>query len=135
MTGLMGNQGEAITLTALFDLGLSLKLYKNDYTPVDGSTEANFVEADFPGYSDFDMASAEDWTIVPGAPTEGSLPQKHFEANAEVSPAQTMYGYYFVVTSTGNYVWGERFDEPRIISQSGDYLNVTPKIQLRKVGE
>ena len=39
MPGLMFDQGEKIALEALLNLGLTLHLYTNDYTPVDGSVE------------------------------------------------------------------------------------------------
>lgn len=135
MAGLVTNQGERIIMEALFNLGLTLKLFKNDYTPVDGTTEANMTEATFPGYAPLDFDSAADWNITPGAPTEASLASQHFEADDDVVPAQTIYGYYFVDTYSGELVWAERFATPRVLILSGDYLNIVPKLQLKKVGE
>lgn len=135
MPGLMWDQGEVIALEALLDLGLTLHLYKNDYTPVDGTTEANFVEADFPGYAPISFADASSWTTVGGAPTQAVLPQQTFLANNVVSPTQTIYGYWFEITSSGLGVWGERLGTPRLMALSGDYVKVTPKLQYKKVGE
>ncbi len=135
MPGLMWNQGEEIAVKALLDLGLTLHLYKNDYTPVDGTTEANFVEADFPGYAPLDFADSSLWTVVPGAPTQAALPQQTFLANDVVSPTQTIFGYWFEVTSTGKGIWGERLATPRLMALAGDYVKVTPKLQYKKVGE
>ena len=135
MPGLMFDQGEKIALEALLNLGLTLHLYTNDYTPVDGSVETNFTEATFPGYAPIDFTDASAWSTVAGAPTEASLPQQTFTANATVSPTQSIRGYYFTVTGTGKGVWGEKFDVPRLMAQSGDYVKLTPKMQYKKTGE
>lgn len=55
MTLVMVNQGEGIALEALLNKtapqDLVLKLFKNDYTPVEGSVETDFTVADFTGYT------------------------------------------------------------------------------------
>ena len=136
MALLMLDQGEEITLTALADLGLTLKLYKNDYTPIDGSTEANFTEADFSGYAAIAFTDSGDWAFTQDAPSYMVAAQQTFQANDTIDPAQNMYGYYVVRTSDGAAIWAERFTNgPYGIAESGDYVKVTPKISIYKSGE
>ena len=134
---LMGNQGEGIWLQMLANKvapqNLVVKLFKNDYTPVDGSTEANFTEADFTGYAAY-VTDPDDWTVTPGAPSLLAHPQIFFESSANQTQ-QDMYGYYVVQETSGKYMWGERFDASTRIKNNGDGQKVTPQFQLKKEGE
>ena len=104
-----------------------LKLYKNDYTPVEGSTEANFTEADFTGYAEKALSGAN-WTITPGAPTEAVYAQQTFTSSAG-SQNQNVYGYFIVQGTSGKIMVAERFtDGPYNIVNNGDAIKVTPKI-------
>lgn len=135
MAGNMCDQGEGITLEALFNLGLTLKLFTNDYEPTGNTTENNFTEATFPGYNAVEFNNANDWTITEDAPTEAYPGNQNFVANNTPSPPETIFGYWFEVTGNNKCVWAERFIAPRVILISGDYVDFNPKIKLREVGE
>ena len=67
MTLLVPDVGEVLLLSYSLNKiapgdSVKLKLFKNDYTPVEGSLVGDFTEADTAGYSAIDLAKA-DWTI------------------------------------------------------------------------
>lgn len=138
MALLMVNQGEGLMLEMLVNKTapqtLKLKLFKNDKTPADGDTEANYTEADFTGYAEVSLTGAN-WTITPGAPSEAAFAQQSFASTANQT-LQNVYGYYVVQTTSGKLMWAERFtDGPYPIQNNGDTIKVTPKIQAKKQGE
>jgi hypothetical protein len=131
MALLTPNQGEAIALGALLNKtapqDLDLCLYKNDYTPVEGTTEANVTAADFTGYSVIQLTAAS-WTITEGAPTSAAYAQQTFTSSAG-SQNQPIYGYYIKQRTSGKLVWAERFsDGPYTITNNGDNIKITPTI-------
>ena len=71
---------------------LLLKLYTNNYTPVETSTEANFTVATGFGYADVSLTPAS-WTITPGNPTSAAFPQQTFTFTGALG---NVYGYYIV---------------------------------------
>lgn len=104
-----------------------LKLFKNNYTPVAGSTEANFTEATFTGYAAVTLTGSS-WTTTPGAPSSASYAQQTFTSSAG-SQNESIYGYYIVQTTSGKILWAERFtDGPYVIVNNGDTVKVTPTI-------
>ena len=138
MALLMVDQGEQICLEALVNKtapqDLVLKLYKNDKTPADGDDEGDYTEATFTGYAHADLAGAS-WTVTPGAPTEAAYAQQTFTSSADQT-TENIYGYFIVQVTSGKLVWAERFsDAPNPITNNGDNIKVTPKIQLKKQGE
>ena len=138
MALLMCNQGEGVALENILNKtapqNMVLKLYKNDKTPADGDTEASYTVADFTGYSDVTLTGAS-WTVTPGAPSEAAYAQQSFTSSADQA-TQNVYGYYVVQATSGKLMWSERFsDAPNPITNNGDIIKVTPKIQLKKTGE
>ena len=90
-----------------------LKTYKNNYTPVDGSTAGDFTESNFTGYSSVAIArsSLPDPTITShvAITTRSAVPTFTCTAGA----AQDMYGWYLVGAVSGDVVAAQRFDNPR----------------------
>lgn len=135
---LMPNQGEVVTLEALVNKvapqALRLKLYKNDVTPADANTESAFTEATFTGYTYIDLTTGS-WTVTGGAPTEATFPQQTFTSSSNQT-TENIYGYFVTQQTSGKLVWAERFtDAPYPITNNGDAIKITPKIQLKKQGE
>lgn len=131
MTLLVVNQGEAIALEALVNKtapqNLVLRLFKNNKTPTETDTEADYTEADFTGYAAATLTGAS-WTSTPGAPSEVSYAQQTFTSSAG-SQSQPVYGYYLTQAISGKLVLAERFtDGPYTIVNNGDQIKVTPKI-------
>lgn len=133
MTLMVPNQGEVIMLRNFLNKeppqDLDLKLYKNNKTPAETDTEADYIEANFAGYAAIQL-TAGDWTEAPGAPTEAAYPQQTFSSSANQA-AQSVYGYLLVQRTSGKLMWAERFSGgPFSIANNGDQIKVTPKITL-----
>lgn len=133
MTLLVPNNGEGDALSYFVNKSapenLVLKLFSNDYTPVEGSVVGDFTEATFTGYSAKTLAGAS-WTVVEGAPSEASYAEQSFTSSAG-SQNQNIYGYYLVRATSGRIAYAERFTGagvPYNIANSGDVIKVTPKI-------
>lgn len=132
MTLLVPNNGEGDALSYFVNKSvpenLILKLFKNDYTPVEGSIAADFTVADFTGYANITLVGAN-WVITEGAPSEATYAQQSFTASAVGS--QSVYGYMLVRATSGRIAYAERFSGgPFVISASGDSIKVTPKVTL-----
>jgi hypothetical protein len=131
MALLTPNQGEELALAALLNKtapqDLDLCLFKNDYTPVETTTEAAVTAADFTGYAVIQLTAAS-WTITPGAPTSAAYAQQTFTSTAG-SQNQPIYGYYIKQRTSGKLLWAERFsDAPYTITNNGDNIKITPTI-------
>ncbi|MCK4447173.1 MAG: hypothetical protein KAW56_08825 [Candidatus Marinimicrobia bacterium] len=107
---------------------VKLRLFTNDYTPVEGSVVANFTEAVAAGYAAIALAGA-DWTIATSVGvTTAEQPQKTFTFTA----ASTDYGYYITNNAGTQVLWAERFsDAPHTIPSGGG----TEKITVKLIGE
>ena len=107
---------------------VKLKLFKNDYTPVEGSVVGAFTEADTAGYAAISLAMA-DWTVATDTgTTTAEQPQKTFT----LTGAGTHYGYYITDTAGTGLLWAERFsDAPHTIPSGGG----TEKITVKLIGE
>ena len=104
-----------------------LKLYMNNYTPVEGSTEANFTEASGFGYTSVTLPGAS-WVITQGNPTSASYPQQTFTFTGALG---NVYGYYITQVTSGFILWAERFtDGPYNIVNNGDQIKITPVVTL-----
>lgn len=122
------NQGEEIALAAFLNKtapqDLTLRLYTNDYTPVEGTTEANVTEASGSGYAAKALTAAN-WTIA-GDPREASYPEQTFAFTGALG---NVYGYYLTQNTSGKLIYAERFTgAPFNVAQNGDEIKVTPKI-------
>lgn len=106
-----------------------VKLYQNNYTPVDTSTTSNFTEATFTGY-----------TLV--TITHATFPAASISSNIAVSDAgnatfscsggasQTIYGCY-VVGHTSGKVYAAVIFDASITVVSGLSISVDVKFQLK----
>ena len=133
MTLLVPNQGEQLMLEAIANKtapqDLDLCLFKNDYTPVEGTTEASVTAATFTGYAVIQLTAAS-WTVTPGDPSSMAYAQQTFTSTAG-SQNEAIYGYYLKQRTSGKLVWAERFtDGPYTIVNNGDAIKVTPTITL-----
>jgi len=109
----------------------SVHLYKNDYTPVPGSSLSDYDEADFDGYS-AQALNPSDWPdpSVTDHVAIASYPDPMvFTADAGAWSPQLVYGYW-IEDADSEYLWGERFDNPREIHPS-DILELVPEIRQR----
>lgn len=131
MALLVADAAEAVMLANILNKtapqNLLLKLYTNDYTPVEGETEASYTEAAGFGYAALTLTGAN-WTITPGAPSLASYAQQTFTFSGALG---LVYGYFVVQAVSGLIMWGERFtDGPYTIAQAEDQIRINPSLSL-----
>lgn len=121
------NQGSLIALEALINKTapqtIEMKLFENDYTPVQGSTEANFTEATFTGYAKKTLTGSG-WTSTPGDPADVAPGAQTFTSSAG-SQNKYVYGFYLVQATSGKLIGAERFSEAVHIVNNGDNVVIT----------
>lgn len=131
MALIVPNQGESLILQMAVNKAvpqnLVLRLYKNNKTPAETDTEADYTEADFTGYLAATLLGAS-WVAVEGAPSSISYAQQTFTASVDQA-TQQIYGYYLTQMVSGKLVWAERFsDAPIPITNNADFIKVTPQL-------
>ena len=133
MTLLVPNVGaqeilrRALNYSATGDV--SLRLFQNDYTPVEGSVVGDFTVATWTGYANKTLTGAS-WTVTLADPSEASYAIQTFTSSAG-SQNQANYGYYITNAAGTVLIYAERFtDGPYTIVNNGDTISVTPKITL-----
>lgn len=93
-----------------------VRLYSNNYTPVNSSTASDFTEATFTGYAEVDIAPS-DWgasAIVSNVAYSTSGVTPAFTCSGG-SP-QTVYGWYAVGATSGKVRAAQKFDTARVMS-------------------
>lgn len=106
--------------------GLSLKLYKNNYTPGPTSTIADFTEADFDGYGGAVVNVYQtpvidpitgDWILVQTVPSPFT--------QSGVIITNTVYGWW--CDDGANILLAERFDTPIEMDLAGKQITIAPR--------
>jgi hypothetical protein len=109
---------------------LSLRLFSNNYTPVEGSTLASFTEVTGGGYL-AKLLTPANWTVTAGDPSFGLYDaQQTFSFTGPTGAPSTIYGYYMVDTS--NVVrWAERFPGANLpfTPVAGSSIRITPRFE------
>ena len=111
---------------------LKVKLFKNDYTPVAGTTVASFTEANFTGYA---ATVPSDPFGTPYTNADGKaeidMPSNvNWTASDAVTP-NTIYGYWVEDTSLSKVRWAERFDAAIDMTTAAKYLAIVLRFTLR----
>lgn len=130
---LIVNQTNAKTMLNLIKsgqlTGSILRLFQNNYTPLDTDTAANFTQATFTGYAAITLNT---W----GTPfTNGSNKAEVDEiirtfTQTGVGVTNTVYGYY-VTDGSGNLLWAERNPAGGVAMNAiGNTYTVLPKMTL-----
>lgn len=108
---------------------LTLKLFKNDYTPVATSTAGSFTEADFTNYTPKTL-SRDTWGTASTVSGKASIA---YDSSPQTwtcgATGNTVYGYYVVGATSGTLIYAERFTISRVLA-NGDTLNVQPVVTL-----
>lgn len=131
MAGVLVNKGEERMLAFLVNKSgytlrdLVLCLYKSNTTPAEADTLATYTEADFTGYTNITLVSA-DWTIAAGAPSTATGAAQTFTSTANQA-AQNIYGYFLKTATDNELIAAERFTTaPIVIQNDGDSIQITP---------
>lgn len=139
MTLIVVDGGEKAFLDLVLAANYTLKLFKNDVTSglttvqKDALLVASFTEATFTGYSAKALTGGS-WTTATGNPATGSYAQQAFVSSADQT-AQTIYGYYVVLTTGGALQWFEYFASPVTIQFNNEQIRVTPRLTLADTGD
>lgn len=104
----------------------TLRLFKNDHTPVVGDVNANYTEANFSGYASFALGN---WTaaFVNGDGKGEIDAAPHTFAHNGGATANTIYGVY-VTNNAGDVIYAERFDAPRVLTTAADSITYTARV-------
>lgn len=137
MALLVPNVGEVVLLTNLLAGGSlenwTLKLYKTDVTPAEEDVAGDYTEADFTDYTSKTLTravGAGNWgTPATSGGTTSSTYNSGTPQTWTAGSSQTIYGYFIVGATSGTLIYAEKFASARAL-QSGDVLNVTPRIEL-----
>jgi hypothetical protein len=108
----------------------AMVLYKNNYTPVPGSTKFSFTDCDYSGY----IAQGMSNPTVPLVDINGRAVTQWdtltFAHNGGATP-NNVYGYY-IVNSGNGLVWAERFAAAPInMSTALDQIAIVPRFSFR----
>jgi len=130
--------GAATMLKAFFNnvwpaggKNLTLRLYTNDYTPVEGSTAGNFTEAAGGGYAAKTLTNGS-WTQSQvGGIEQVAYAEQTFNFTGPLSGSATVYGY-FVTDADGVIVFAERGAASFQPAVDGDAIPIIPKFQASK---
>lgn len=110
---------------------LTLKLYCNNYTPLDSSTAGSFTEASGGGYAAKTLSNGS-WTVSNvGGIRQAAYAQQTITFTGALTTNTTVYGY-FVLDADGVLVYAERFSVSFTPANNGDAMKITPVFQLSK---
>ena len=111
----------------------AIRLFRNDRTPQDDDTAADYVEASFPGYSAI-VLTASDWTVTIGGPAAvASAPDQAWNQSAD-APEQLIYGAVITRADTGELRRVDRFlGGPFAMARAGDRITISPRLTLRNL--
>jgi len=127
------NVGAQILLRrALGDLAtgnLILKLFTNDYTPVETSVVGSFTEATGSGYAEKSLTDGS-WTVTNADPAVAT-----YDGGDQVftftGALGNVYGYYITDFAETGLVWAERFTSaPFNVQNNGDTITITLQLTL-----
>jgi len=107
----------------------TLRLFKNNYTPVDGTVVGDLTEADFSGYAAINVTDLGSPSTVSGRAVTVSAAAKVFTHSGGAT-GNSIYGYY-VTDAGGALLWAERDPAaPAAMSVGGSTYSVTPRLTL-----
>lgn len=132
----MPDEGELVCLKAMLGhtaaaTPLTLRLFANNYTPVHGSSNANFTEASGGGYASFALTGAS-WTVTAGSPTTASYAAHSFTFTGAIGGTGIVYGYY-ITDANSKVIVAQLLTSPFTPAINGDSVVVTPQITLASV--
>lgn len=104
-------------------------LYKNNHVPVVGDVAGDYTPADFAGYTAKTQAPSAFGTPTVTAHVAKTVSSTAivFGPSTEATASQTIYGYY-VVDSSGNYLFAEMFTTAISVAPGGS-VTLTSEIR------
>ncbi len=131
MALLVPNAGEGLAIKAFLNHTAPqdpvLRLFTNNITPAETDTAGTYTEAAGGGYASKTLTGSS-WSIVEGAPTNGSYAQQTWTFTGALTGNATVYGYYFTQLTSGIIMWAERAASSFQPQNNGDQILITPSI-------
>jgi hypothetical protein len=137
MNMVIPNEGKTVALNTELNSGSTasetwhVRLFKNNYTPVDGSVLADFTEATFTGYAQVDVAPS-DWgaaTIVADVAESTSAVTPTYTCTG--GSTQDVYGWYAVGATSNKVRAAQKFNTARSMSAGATEALDPFKIKLK----
>lgn len=110
-----------------------LKLFVNNYTPIDATLASDLTEMSTLGYAAKALTKTA-WVNTAGATgavNNGAYATQTWTFTA--GTAVTVYGYFVTDTTTGLLLWAEPFVSPKVIQNTGDQIIITPALTFSRV--
>ena len=104
---------------------LVLRLYTNNYTPIETSIATDFIEAEGNGYFSITLTGSS-WSVTSGNPCVASFVQQTFTFTGSLG---SVYGFY-VTRGNGDLMWAEKFASVVNVANNGDAIKVTLSFTL-----
>lgn len=120
--------GWAISSTSVPE-DLTLHLYQNDYTPVDGSVDTDFSEANFTNYTSKSLTRSGWNAVAQNSNAKAEIQYGTVQSWTCGATGNTIYGYYITGSTSGTLIWAERFGSAQVLVENED-LDLTIKLTL-----
>lgn len=125
------NNSEVIILQYMLNIknpeNLVMKLYVNDVTPDNQSTESTFIEVTA-GYAPINL-TPNSWFVVGGLTAQAEYQTVTWKFNHAIG---NVFGYFVTRSVGGELMWAERFEKgPFNIKTAGDEIQITPRLALK----
>lgn len=131
------NEGKLRFLAWCFGIGgaapgdVVVELYKNNYTPVDASTAADFTPATFGGSGPITITPA-DWGAA-------AIAANVAQTDADTPPQwtctsggpETVYGWFMIDDASGDVLLAQRFDDPRVMELGAIEILAPFRVKLK----
>ena len=131
MALVLADLGADKVLDKYFNTGgdLTVKLYTNNYDPLQTSAVGSFTEASGGDYASKTL-TAGSWVVTPANdPSDAIYVQQIWTFTGPLSGNATVYGYY-VVDASGVEIFAEKLAASFTPANNGDQLKITPKFQM-----
>lgn len=118
-------------IRASVNMNCELRLYKNNYSPVKGSTRLNFTATTLPGCGPVSFGTNNFGASAVAANVgDSDAPTITFQVSADSSPGEDIYGWYVLDTVANSVVLAARDPAAPIhLELNGDRYKVTVSLQ------
>jgi hypothetical protein len=126
---------EVEVLQTFLNVGITMKLYSNNYTPIGTSVAANFIEVVGGGYGSKTITYAN-WIIAAGDPSVALYnTMEQWTFTGPTNAPGTIYGVYFIRTSDGMLLWAEPFPTAVVpfVPIAGSIVKYLPKFSAQSL--
>lgn len=136
MAGLvLSDVGAAMMLKAILNnvwpsggKNLTIKLYTNNYIPLDTSASNSFTEATGGGYTSKTLTNGS-WTVGSASLRQGTYAKQVWTFTGALTTNPTIYGYY-VIDADGILVFAQKLSASYTPIVNGATLGITPVYAL-----